>query len=898
MTDDLVPVTGRTGPLRVGVSPSTVRIVRGVESVVTIALANDDDIIRSARVGIIGLDPAWAPPPPQAIAMFPGDAVTVDLALRLPLDFPAGARKVFVEVRDTKGDLVPALVEFDLLVEPAEQLALRVEPTNIDTGRRGTFTATVTNQGNTEVHAVVNAADPEQITTTTFVPGLVAVLPNAVGVARGEVRGRRPWFGTPVVRLLTVGVAAQPPGAPPIDPLAAGGPPPGGTTTIVAIIQRPRFSRRLMTLLGLLLAATVFTVVLAATFAHLADQSKANADLLQQTLGGNSAAAGAGTNPQPVTGTVKASTGQALNGVAVVLYDSSRGPSVTIAQTVTDGNGAFQLANVNAGTYRVKFAGAGFADVWYPDAPTFDEGADVVVAGDPVTLDATLVGQPASITGTVTGDDLLGATVVVRFTAEGLPDNPDLPTTTAAADGSTSTAGTGPVFQTVAVDSAGGYTVSGLLTPRDYELTATKPGFVSRPRTVHVEPGDELTDIVLDLLKGDGVITGTVVDAGGQPVAGAAVAASDGTNATSTVTLSAADASGAGAGTFELRNLITPGTFSLSVSATGFLTTNVTVRLDAGVTAPPQTIVLRPSVGRVGGTVSAGGPNAGPLGGVTVTVSGPEFSRSTTSLTTDPVGSWQVTGVPLPGTYTVTFSATGYSTQAIGADLSPTVPENLTLNATLAPAMSNVTGRVIEASNGNGIVGATVTLTGQGQTRTARTADVPVGSYGFSNLPPGAYTITFQRTGSPELTKAITLAPGDNPQPDAAIELPSGISGHVRVNGEPFAGAELRIYLLSPAGPPYPFDPPTATVFTDADGVYSSLGIPAGQYIIDLYINGQIQPPSQHATVSPGRPTENVDFDISTAPPTTAPTVAATPTSTTATSTTAAPSETSVPVIP
>ena len=86
------------------------------------------------------------------------------------------------------------------------------------------------------------------------------------------------------------------------------------------------------------------------------------------------------------------------------------------------------------------------------------------------------------------------------------------------------------------------YTVSGLPTPKDYELTATKPGFVSRPRTVHVEPGDEISDIVLDLLKGDGAINGTVVDAAGQPIAGAAVAASDGTNATSTVTLSADDA--------------------------------------------------------------------------------------------------------------------------------------------------------------------------------------------------------------------------------------------------------------------------------------------------------------------------------------------------------------------
>ncbi len=433
-----------------------------------------------------------------------------------------------------------------------------------------------------------------------------------------------------------------------------------------------------MTLLGLLLAATVFTVVLAATFAHLADQSKANAALLQKSLGGDESSSGSGTAPTTVGGTVTSSTGAPVSGVAIVLFGSATGPSVTVAQTVTDDNGGYQLANVKAGTYRVKFGGAGFTDVWYPDAPTFDEGADVVVEEKPLTLDAQLVGQPASIAGKVTGEDLLGATVVVRIPADTLPDLPDAPSTTAAADGSSAAAGTGPVVQTVAVDSAGAYTISGLPTPNTYELLATKPGYVSRPRTVKVAPGDELTDIVLDLLKGDGNISGTVVDATGQPITGAEVLASDGTNATSTVTLSA-DASGAEAGTFELQNLITPGTFSLSVRHDGFLTTSVTVRLDAGVSSPPQTIVLRPSAGSVGGTVNATGPGAGPLGGVTVTVSGPEFSRATTSLTTDPVGSWQLTGVPLPGTYTVTFSAGGFSTQAIGVELSPAVPQNLTL---------------------------------------------------------------------------------------------------------------------------------------------------------------------------------------------------------------------------
>ena len=50
MSDDLVPVTGRTGPIRVGVSPGVVPITPGAESIVAIEVANDDNIIRSVQV--------------------------------------------------------------------------------------------------------------------------------------------------------------------------------------------------------------------------------------------------------------------------------------------------------------------------------------------------------------------------------------------------------------------------------------------------------------------------------------------------------------------------------------------------------------------------------------------------------------------------------------------------------------------------------------------------------------------------------------------------------------------------------------------------------------------------------------------------------------------------------
>jgi hypothetical protein len=880
MSDDLVPVTGRTGPIRVDVSPGVVPVVPGSESTITVEVSNDDVLIRSLRIGVLGLDPSWVVLPEADVALFPGERHAVTIACRLPAEFPSGARRAAIEVRDSIGDLVPALVEFDLLVEPVEHLRLAVEPSNVTAGKRASFTATVTNNGNTPLDVVFAAADPEQLVETHFIPPVITILPKTVGVARAESQGKRPWMGAPVVRLLTIAAATVPAHGEPVDPLTAEGP--SAAQMLIAIVQRPRLGRRLLTMLGLLVAATVFTVVIAATFGHLAKQADANSALIKQSLGGNQAASGAGVPPAQMVGTVTSSTGTALSGVSVGVYDASKGPSVAAYQTVTDDVGGFKLAGVVAGTYRLKFSAAGFTDVWYPTAAAFDQAKDVVLAGkSPPSLDAQLVGQPAAVSGSVTGADLLGATVVVRIPAAVLPPVEGVPTTTTiaaapgAAAGSASADDGGPVVQTVAVDAAGKFTITGLPTPSDFELTAAKPGYTSRPRAVSLEPGQTLDDIVLDLVKGDGAITGTIVDAGGQPIGGATVTATDGTNTVSTVSLSSAT----GAGTFELRNLITPGTYSISATADGYVATNATVRLDSGVAAPAQTIALRSAQGHVGGSVTRSGSGSGPFGGVTVTVTGPDFTRATTSLTSGAVGSWSITGVPLPGTYTVTFTAAGYSTQAVGVELSSVSPDNSSVTATLAPATSSISGKVVEAANGTGIAGATVLLTGPGVSRTARTADGELGTYGFANLPPGSYTITYQRTGSADLTLAITLKPGANPQPDAKIELPSGIYGTVNVNGAPYSGAQLKVYLIQQGGSVYPFDPPTATVTTATNGTYQAVGIPPGQYIVDLYINGQIVPPSQQASVSPGAPTEHVDFTVNTTKSATATTAAAPATS-------------------
>lgn len=411
MTDDLVPVTGRSGPLRVDVSPGVVPVVSGNDAFITVELTNNDSVIRSLHVSVLGLDDDWVRIPEPSIALFPAERRSITITCTLPTDFPSGARRAAIEVRESLGDLVPTLVEFDLLVDPIEQFSLHLDPTTVTVGRRAAFTAAVRNNGNTTLEVELAASDPELILTTTFVPPTVLVYPNTSGVARIETQGKRPWFGSPQVRVLTVTATSGP----------------TVTQSVAAVVQRPIIGRRVLTLLGLLTAITVFALVLAATFGNIARRANANAELIKQSLGGNDPAS-SGAAPAQMGGAVTSSTGQNLSGVTVELFDVAKGPGVAVATTVTDSVGGFNLAAVSAGTYRVKFSAAGFGDVWFPTAATFEQAEDVVVeAGAVAAVDAQMVGQPAIVSGVVQGPDVVGATVIARIPGANLPPVPGAP---------------------------------------------------------------------------------------------------------------------------------------------------------------------------------------------------------------------------------------------------------------------------------------------------------------------------------------------------------------------------------------------------------------------------------------------------------------------------------------
>lgn len=831
MSTDTMPVTGRTGPVRIDLSSASVKVSPGLDSTLSVEITNNDTVIHSLRVAVLGLDQQWVSIPDCDVALFPAERREVTVTFKLPDNFPSGVRHAAVEVRDLIGDLVPALIEFDLDVDPQEQFTLSIDPTTMTVGRKASITATIRNDGNTHLDVVMAASDPEAILQSTFTPATVPVYPRTVAVARVDVAGKRPWMGAPQMRLLTVTATSGP----------------QTTQATAAIMQRPVISRRMLTLFGMLCTVTVFTLVLAATFGNLARQSAANAELIKQSLGGNDPAA-SGTSAMGVLGTVTSSTGEALSGVTVDLYDVAKGPALPSATTVTDSTGSFKFASAAAGTYRMRFSAAGFTEVWYPAAATFDEGEDLVVtAGQTLDgLTAQLVGQPATVSGIVRGIDLEGAVVVARIPAADLPPVPDA----AVAAGVPTT---GPIVQTVAVDAAGKFTMVGLPTPSNYELVAEKEGYASSVRTIALDPGQTLKDIALDLVRGEGRLSGNVIDPSGQPIGGASVVVSDGTNVASTVTIS----TGSTAGSFELRNLITPATYSVSITAPGYVTQNLTLRLETPNGVAPFTVGMQSSVGTVSGIVLKADENDAPFGGVTVTVTGPDFTRTTTSLTRGAVGTWKITGLPLPGTYTVAFSYDGYIKQARGIGLSPSNPNNTAMNATLTTSRAVLTGKVFE-TDGTAAAGIQVIVTGGGITYTTYTSNsAPRGTFTLSNLAPGAYSITFRRAGSRDVVVAKNLRAGANTLADSIIEQAAGIYGRVLVNGTPTANVKIRIYLLSE----YPDNP--HEVSTGADGKYKFLVDVASvkTYLVEV-LWGNTVVSQQPVVVGPGSPATGIDFAI------------------------------------
>lgn len=804
--------------VRLDVEPRRLLAAPGAPVVLWASITNTSPLIAGYAIRVLGADPSWVEVEDVAPRLFPDETVAVAITVSLPEGVPAGDRRIAVQVRDLTDASAIAVEDVVLDVPPVPRTNVVLDPPTVTAGPRADFSVLVHNDGNTFQRGRVQARDPAALTTFTFEPAEFSLPPGERAALAMRATARRPWVGDPVLRPFELRLDG--PSAPPEDapPAAAG-----------VFVQKPRLSRGLLGLLGLLLAVSVFAVVITVALSSVVSRSAADRNLALQVAQARLGAATTGTSA--VEGTVlDLTTGAGVGGVSVEAFGEDPGnPLVTVA---TADDGTFALRQLPAGDYTLRVRGAGFDETWYPASATQDEAQPVTVpSGRTVSGLSVLVGGvPATVSGTVVGDDVAGSMLTVYMPLDTAPLQGAVPPEPGEA-----ASAAGAVVRTVPVGAEGTFELADLPSPAVYDLVVAKQGFASSTQRVDLAAGENRTGVQLALLVGDGSISGTVSGSGG-PIGEASVVASTGQVTVETVTLT----QGAETGTFVLRGLPTPGRYTVVVSADGYSTATLNLTLTESQQLTGVAVVLGSDQVSLSGSVRVAG---GDPGGVAVTVSDGALTVQTVSRSTDPAGAWQVTDLRVPSTYTITFSRADLESQvlSVSVDAFGTVtagaPSASAVDVAMRPASARLSGVVTQRSAEGGgtqpVGNVRVTVSSGVQERVVHTASTPGGSVGrfvVENLPPGTYTVTFARSGTRSTSMIVELDAAESRDLSPVLVAPAGVFGTVtRDDGGDTAGLTVLLYRASEYGTPAG---PLTTTTTGTGGAYDLVDVDAPEHYI------------------------------------------------------------------
>lgn len=262
-----------------------------------------------------------------------------------------------------------------------------------------------------------------------------------------------------------------------------------------------------------------------------------------------------------VSGTVSADgapLGQATVSTTV------NGNPLTITTPTTGQVGAFSLANLpTPATYVITFHAEGHGS----QTTVVDLAAGQSRAG----LNVSLASGTGSVTGRLldaAGHGLGGATVTVGGASGGAAGNP---TTTTLTNG-----------------SVGSFVINGLVAPGSYTLTFSLAGYAPATVPVQLAGNGAPPSVVVHLASELGSISGTVTLRGGGYV-GATVTATNGI--VTRTTTSSASGGGLPDGGYLISGL-TPGTYSVTVTANGLHQQTRIVTVTAAQTATGQNLAL------------------------------------------------------------------------------------------------------------------------------------------------------------------------------------------------------------------------------------------------------------------------------------------------------------------
>jgi Carboxypeptidase regulatory-like domain len=842
--------------VRVDVHPRQAELVPGQPVPVTVTITNTSTVIGGYTVRLLGADPSWVEMDAGELSLFPDEVRTLVATITVPPGMPAGVRRVAVQVRELTPPHESAITDIDLRVPDARAVELRVDPMAVTGGRGASFSVVIKNSGNTVVAGLLAGDDAESKVRFAFRPPVVSLAPGEHAVVDMQTRARRPLMGAPTVRALAVRLDESRGDDFFTEPTAAGraARQDRSAPTPATFIQKSVFSRGALSLVGLLIAVSVFAIVITVTLSRLVGQSTADRDLALQVAAARNGGASSGTSG--ISGSVhQLGSGDPLSAVSVSVYDAGN-TQTPITTTATDDGGAYAFGQLPAGKYKIAYRRAGFIPIWYPAATSDADATDIAVTADQRehAQMVSLGGEPATLSGTVLGDDVSASTLYL----ETLPGGSNTASPNAATPGRPLVPATAPggnplpddgyaVVQKVAVGADGTFELSDVPSPNVYRLVVTKTGYATTTQSLDVGAGEHRTGIELTVRKGDGLISGTVSTTTG-PKAGVTLTATAGQSSVTTVSLSDAGRRGQ----FTVRGLPTPSTVTLTARAAGYSPQTVSVTLAAGQKLTGVALTLNSSTGALDGLVDELPAGHG-AGGVTVSATDGLNTVQTGTQSEGQVGSWHLAGLPAPGTYTLTFTRDDLVAQTVSVslDASGTMTPDATgarvvagsLQVTMQPSTATVYGTVTQSGSNsscssNRLGEAIVTLNSGSTSYTVTSASVPAswcGQYRIEQVPPGTYTLTVAvGAGTTPQSKVVTLTAGQTAREDVLLGAPASLTGTlVTTTGK--ALPNWTVFLYTDDGYPAKVE---RTTTTDKDGFFRLTGLDAGDYVVAVGAGG------------------------------------------------------------
>lgn len=719
-----------------GITHLTVR--PGSTARIEIEVTNVSDVIDGVTMIVDGLDQTWIRFDAPVMSLFPSVTSAIGFTIDIPVDCPAGDYLVIARVVSTIDPERQTVHDFWVEVTPEVAMSMQLRPRVITGGSTAEVAVTLVNEGNVAAPVFVSALDRTREADCIVEPPELIVPEAETGTVQLRIRGPRPWIGQAPVRTIAVSAVSED-----VE-----------LEQIVTFTQKPRIPRGVLT--ALLLAgivalwATIFLLVVAA-LGRGEDPAKATASEFDRGGAANvSLASIAATTEGRITA---ATNGEGVPRITVEAFRvRADGELLPAGSAASDDDGLWSLASLIPGSYVFWFSAEGFADVWYPDAASaadaerVDVGPLDAVAG----LDVVLDGRPGALVGAIALPETVESapTLTVTATLIDLEDDPDAPDE--------------PLPRFVQ-QTTGDIVLRELPTPGTYRIRVEGADFEPQVFEETLEGGEVRVLNTVRLGAALGSISGRVVDAELRPLGNVIVTVSAGDLQRQVTTPTSGNI-----GEFTVVGLETPNTYVLTFELEGYSGQTIALDVLAGEDRGGVTALLIGGLGSVAGVVRDGDGIA--LGDVLVALVGNDVSVTTTTLTTGDdgggIGSYSLSGIPVPGVYTLTFTADGFLPETLEIGFLAAGPAPPT-DVVLSPASGEVTG--IVTGGGDPLGDVRVELSDGIAIRSTSTATSPPGRFRFGGVAPGTYTLRVEAPGFDPRVVLVRISEGETLERDIAL---------------------------------------------------------------------------------------------------------------------------------